>query len=503
MRKLFLILFVLFPLCANASGFQSHIVEDDKDIKALDSAWTVDWDVSSRLAGSTGEYMPFWSRTGQDGILPVRSSGLLTVGTDIFYKNPKGLFFEAGTNLVGALSLKSPLNSAPVYGFVDRLYVSGGWKMLRMDIGLKPRRGDLGEMSITGGDIMMSGNARNMPGINLSSDWIYFEKGQWIGIKGNLAHYHLFDSRKVEGAMIHDKSVAIKLALGKKVDLMAGFHHYAQWGGYSERDGQQSQTFKDYIKIFFAQRGDASDSKSDQLNVFGNHLGNEWARLVWRAKPFTLTFQYDKPFEDNSGMKFQNFPDGVWTLQFALTDRKAFLTDVTYEFINTTWQSGNVHDRPATEEEMAKQDPDDPWYGKVVVGGIDNYFNNTPYASGWTHYGRIIGLPLITPGAPIDGETPGIVNNRVRGHHLALAGIVKQKIPYRFKATFTENFGLYYTPYDTGVWQLSMALEADIIKEATSLPVTFSVGLYGDIGRLYQNTAGLTFKISYGGSRKF
>ena len=172
--------------------------------------------------------MPFWSRTGQDGILPVRSSGLLTVGTDIFYKNPKGLFFEAGTNLVGALSLKSPLNSAPVYGFVDRLYVSGGWKMLRMDIGLKPRRGDLGEMSITGGDIMMSGNARNMPGINLSSDWIYFEKGQWIGIKGNLAHYHLFDSRKVEGAMIHDKSVAIKLALGKKVDLMAGFHHYAQ-----------------------------------------------------------------------------------------------------------------------------------------------------------------------------------------------------------------------------------------------------------------------------------
>ena len=37
-----------------------------------------------------------------------------------------------------------------------------------------------------GSFIMMSGNARNLPGINLTTDWIYFEKGHWVGIKGNL-----------------------------------------------------------------------------------------------------------------------------------------------------------------------------------------------------------------------------------------------------------------------------------------------------------------------------
>lgn len=483
MKRLLVIIFLIYACLV--SGAQSR------------QGWQVDWSTSSRLAGSTGTYMPFWARTGEDGILPLRSSGLLTAGADISYRSMSGFFFESGTNVAGALALISPLDDNPVYGFVDRLYISGGWKMLRMDVGMKPRRGDLGPLSVTGGDIMMSGNARNIPGINLSSDWIYLEKGHWVGIKGNLAHYHLFDNRAVKGAMLHDKSVAVKFALGRRVDLMAGLHHYAQWGGYSSVYGPQPHRFKDYVKVFFARRGDASDSLSDQLNVFGNHLGNEWARVVWRADDLTVTFQYDKPFEDNSGMIFRNFPDGVWTLQFALNDRDAFLSDITYEFINTTWQSGNVHDRPATEDEMSRQDPSDPYYGRVVLGGMDNYFNNSPYQSGWTHYGRMIGLPLMIPSAASDGLCSGIMNNRVRGHHLGLAGQLARKVPYIFKSTFTENFGTYGDPFQSGLWQLSMALEAELTCRLTGLPVSFSIGVYGDFGRLYQNCAGLTFRISY------
>lgn len=479
MKRLFTLIFMLFSVAV---------------FRAAAEGWSLDWNASSRLAGTTGEYMPFWARTGEDGILPIKSSGMLTVGTDVAYKSAQGIFFESGANLVGALSQKSPLNATSVYGFVDRLYASAGWRMLRMDVGLKPRRGDLGWMSVTGGDIILSGNARNLPGLNLSSDWIYLEKGHWVGIKGNLAHYHLFDSRAVDRPMIHDKSVAVKFALGQNVDLLAGFHHYAQWGGES-----QASSFRDYVKVFFAKRGDAGDSLSDQLNVFGNHLGNEWARVVWRARSLTMTFQYDKPFEDNSGMRLQNFPDGVWTLHFALADRKALVTDITYEFINTTWQSGDVHDRPATEDEMSRQDPTDPWYGKVVMGGMDNYFNNSPYASGWTHYGRTLGLPLLTPGISADGISTGIINNRVRGHHLALAGVVAQKVPYRLKSTFTQNFGTYSTPHAQRPWQLSLALEAD--KSFKDL--TLSAGVYGDVGKLYPNCAGLILKLAYHGQQRW
>ena len=470
MKRLLLILLSLFPVLAYGTA-----------------GWDIAWDASLRMAGSTGQYMPFWARTGEDGILPVRSSGLLTAGTDIRYRHANGIFFEAGTNLAGVLALKSPLNRTPVYGMVDRLYVSGGWKMLRMDVGMIPRRGDLGPLSVTGGDFHMSGNARNLPGVNLSSDWIYFEKGHWFGVKGNLAHYQTIDSRRVKGAMIHNKAIAAKFALGRKVDLIAGFDHYAHWGGEG-----QAESFKDYVKIFFAMRGDASDSPSDQLNAFGNHLGREWARVVWRARPFTMTFQYDKPFEDNSGMIFQNFPDGVWTLQFALNDREAFVTDVTYEFINTTWQSGDKHDITNDKGET------------IILGGRDNYFGNSPYASGWTHFGRTIGLPLILPAMPdADGVVPRVVNTRVRGHHIALAGMVARKVPYRFKATFTENFGTYGVPYPETPWQLSLALEADLAKRLTRLPVVFSLGIYGDVGRLYPDSVGLTLKVSYAGSHCF
>ena len=470
MKRLLLILLSLFPVLAYGAA-----------------GWDIAWDASLRMAGSTGHYMPFWARTGEDGVLPLRSSGLLTAGTDIRYRHANGIFFEAGTNLAGVLAQKSPLNRNPVYGMVDRLYVSGGWKMLRMDVGMIPRRGDLGSLSVTGGDFHMSGNARNLPGVNLSSDWIYFEKGHWFGIKGNLAHYQTIDNRKVKGAMIHNKAIAAKFALGRKVDLIAGFDHYAHWGGEG-----QAESFKDYVKIFFAMRGDASDSPSDQLNAFGNHLGREWARVVWRARPFTMTFQYDKPFEDNSGMIFQNFPDGVWTLQFALNDREAFVTDVTYEFINTTWQSGDKHDINNDKGET------------IILGGRDNYFGNSPYASGWTHFGRTIGLPLILPAMPdADGVVPRVVNTRVRGHHIALAGMVARKVPYRFKATFTENFGTYGVPYPETPWQLSLALEADLAKRLTRLPVVFSLGIYGDVGRLYPDSVGLTLKVSYAGSHCF
>ena len=188
MKKLLLSILLIYPALVLAG-----------EPAGSSGQWCVGWSSSVRMAGSTGQYMPFWARTGGDGIMPLRSSGLVTAGADIRYRHSNGIFFEAGTNLAGALALKSPLNRTPVYGLVDRLYVSGGWKMLRMDVGMIPRRGDLGPLSVTGGDFLMSGNARNLPGVNLSSDWIYFEKGHWFGIKGNLAHYQTIDNRKVKG----------------------------------------------------------------------------------------------------------------------------------------------------------------------------------------------------------------------------------------------------------------------------------------------------------------
>ncbi|MBR5499455.1 MAG: hypothetical protein IKV75_04755 [Bacteroidales bacterium] len=485
------ILFVLSAMSASAQG------------------WNVNWQAEGDLLGGTGEYLPFWSRTGRNGIVPYSSSALVIGGADVEYKAQNGIYFEAGANLVGSLESQNPINPTRANAIIDRLYVGGGWKMLHLEAGMKPRENELGELSISGGNVLWSNNARNVPGINGWSDWIYFEKGHWFGFKGNIGHYQMIDNRYVAGTMLHNKSLSLKAAAGRKVDLIFGVDHWAQWGGVSPREGAQPSSLMDFLRIACVQAGGEDATASDQLNVLGNHLGREYWRVDWRASKFTMTFQYDMPFEDNGGIKkLQNFPDGVWSLKFSFADRDAFVTDVIGEFINTTWQAGPLHDRPATEEEMKHQNPESPYYGKIVLGGLDNYFMNSTYRSGWTNYGRVIGLPLILTSAPnADGIVTGIVNNRVRAYHIGLKGNAFEGVPYIFKSTYSSNWGHYWVGesnfFYTKPWQLSLALEFEFGKEVTNLPLTLGVGAYGDFGKLYQNSVGLTLRFIYNDSRSF
>ena len=471
--------------------------------------WNLNWQAEVDFIGGTGNYLPFWARTGRDGIVPYSSSALAIGGADLEYKAKNGIYFQTGANLVGSLESQNPINSARVNGIVDRLYVSGGWKMMHLDVGMKPREKELGDLSISGGNTLWSQNARNIPGVNARLDWVYFEKGHWFGFKGNFAHYQMIDDRWVSGTKLHNKSLYLKLAAGRKVDLIFGVDHWAQWGGTSSVDGPQPSSFDDYLRVLFVQAGGEDATLSDQVNILGNHLGREAFRVDWRARPFTMTFQYDMLFEDNGGIKrLQNFPDGVWSLRFDMNDKDAFVTEVVAEFINTTWQAGDKHDRPATPEEMEKQDPDSYYYGKIVIGGIDNYFSNGSYKSGWTNYGRIIGLPLITPAAPgADGVTRGIVNNRVRAFHLGLRGNLFEGVPYTFKSTYSSNWGKYNIDetsfFYTRPWQLSLGLELDFGRYVTNLPLGFEVGAYADFGKLYQNSVGLTLRVIYKDSKKF
>lgn len=490
MKKLIYIILAFIPFLAQGQG------------------WNVDWYGSARLAGTSGEYMPFWARTGEDGILPVRSSGLMTAGADVSYRHSNGIYFAAGANLAGALAQKSVMNTKPVYGMVDRLYVSGGWKMLHLDVGMKPRQREFSDLSISGGNFIYSRNTRNMPGINAWSDWIYFEKGHWFGFRGNIAHYQYIDNRYVKGAYVHNKGLALKIALGRKVDISGGLDHWAQWGGYSPKYGRQPVSFIDFYRVLMAQHGGEDATASDRLNVLGNHLGREWARLDWRHERFTMSFQYDKPFEDGSGVRLKNIPDGIWSVQCSFNDRDAAVTDIVFEYINTTWQSGPEHDRAATEEEKKNQAEDEAYKDRVVLGGCDNYFGNSEYKSGWTNHGRTIGLPLILSAAPgEDGIVMTTVNTRVRAFHAAIRGNFAKGLPYAFKGTFSLNYGRYNQAetsfFVSRPWQLSLAFELGLKRFMSNIPIDLNVGIYGDVGQLYQDSVGLTLKLSYSDFKRF
>ena len=108
---------------------------------------------------------------------------------------------------------------------------------------------------------------------------------------------------------------------------------------------------------------------------------------------------------------------------------------------------------------------------------------------------------------PQDGITQSVVATRVNGCHLGLKGLVNKKIPYAFKATYTSNLGNYHQGeesfFASKPWQLSLALEAGLGSRLWKHPIDLTLGVYGDIGELYQDSVGLTLKIDYRGFARF
>ena len=464
--------------------------------------WKVDWNASLRGAGSSAEYMPFWARTGEDGILPMTSSGLVVAGADLAYAGKNSWQFETGVNVAGALAQVSPVNDKNVYGVVNRLYVSGGWKMLHVDLGIRARERELSQLSVTGGNLLWSGNAVPFPGINLRTDWIYFDRKKIFAARANLAHYWMTGPRYIRNSYLHNKSLSLKVALSPTVDFILGGEHLGMWGGDQRDAAPKPVSFRNFVRIFFGKSGGSDASVSDQINALGNHLGNEYIRLSWKSPAGRFVLQYDKPWEDNSGICYQNAPDGVWTVQWNSKNADAAVSEVVFEWISTTWQSGLVHDRPATEQEIAEDHPRVSGE-KFIVGGCDNYFNHSEYRSGWTNYGRVVGLPLFAPMEYRDGYVTGITNTRLRGVHLGMAGKCCPEVTYRAKSTYTSNWGTYSRKNDLRPWQLSLALEFELSPELLQCPLSLSVGAYGDIGELYRDSVGLTLRVNYTGRHRW
>ena len=476
------------------------------------------WDVSLNAAGATTESLPFWAVTNKNGLVPPSHGAFMTAGTDFRYGSRPGVDVYAGLKLTGSVqpSSMSRIITAPVIegfgteaasgsasrwrGMVNQLYAGVGWKMLRLDIGMRDRETEYGGLSLTGGDIVWTGNARAMPGYNLQVSYFDIPGTRGIfSVKANYADYKLLDDRYVDGVLLHNKSLFFKFRLARRLHLQLGLEQWSMWGGVSPVHGPQPQSFKDYLRVVCGLSGGADATQSDQINVLGDHRGRELIQLDWTADDFTVTFAHDIPFDDSSGMGFQNFPDGVNTLSFSFNDKDKWISDILYEFVYTKWQSGPYHD---TSDAPPKEGEE--WH---ILGGRDNYFNNGAYKSGWTYYGMTAGLPLFTP-MPADGDgvTMGVCNNRVVAHHIGIAGKIVRKIPYRFKATYSENYGNYSQTLDIfgkALRQVSLALEVDIPAFSDKWPLAVSVGAYGDVGELYRDSFGLTLRLSYSGQCSF
>lgn len=464
-----------------------------------------DWYVEMAGMGSTKRALPFWSHTNKGGVYPETCGGLLRGGVNgtSYWKNTFRLDWGVGLAGYAAAEGNSEVHNSDgsrMRGMIQELYVGAVWKKLNLDLGIRGRSAGFEGLSVTGGNLMWTDNSLGFPGYRLHSEWICvpFTK-DIMKFRFDFGDYGLWDNRYVRHTLLHNQALYFKVNISKRLSFTGGLDLWSQWGGTSPVYGKQPHGFSDYLRIMVAASGGNGATKSDQINALGNHLGRELLRLDLDKDRWHLTFQHDRPFEDGSGVGFQNFPDAVNTLHFSFKDNGRWVSDLLLEFIYTKWQSGTRHDRPATEEEL-KKNPDKKVY---IVGGCDNYFNNSEYRSGWTYNGRTIGLPLFIPSKKDkNGITYGVVNNRIVAWNVGAGGRLFRKMPYSVKITYSKNFGKYSQSdkfFDSAPRQVSGAFEFTLPKRLIGSTTLVSVGLYADKGSIYPDTAGVTIKLNWDG----
>lgn len=489
-----------------------------------------DFILSLLLTGalSSGGSLPFWATTNQWGLMPENDGALAVLAAHTQYDTSKDFQWRWGVSLAanydsGTAAAEAATGKAADFRLMaDELYASVKWKMFSLDAGIKHVDLDfygagtptLGSMSTTGGHIVWSGNARQMPGYLLNLDPVPLPwTNRHVWLYGSFGDYKTLDDRYVKGALLHRNKVMLRFDITERLSFHFGLDHYALWAGKYEK-AEMPVTLENYIRIVLGMHASGAGSQSDQINVIGDQGGGELLRFDWRGDGWKATFQHDIPYNDGSGMGFQNFPDGVNTLWFGFDDKDRWVSDILYEYQSTMWQSGTRHDRPTTEEERKHLDPADQYhYWRKIIGGGDNYFNNGEYKSGWTAYGRTVGDPLFFPRGTRAGTWTGramvlgIENNRLKAHHVSVAGKLFKKLPYKVMLTYSRNYGTYPSPYvgesqwgkdpgtvkETPLHQVSGALVGEI--PLRHFAITW--GLYADRGQLLEDNFGAQLGLRY------
>jgi len=323
-------------------------------------------------------------------------------------------------------------------------------------------------LSATNENIVWSLNARPLPGLQLRTrEPIMIFPDAGIGFEAALSEYLLEEDRHVSYARVHHKSLHLVYRPNEDWYIRAGIQHFAQWGGDSERFGQQPEGVKDYLLMFFGREGGDNAVLGDQINVLGNQLGSYELNIKRSFRDMEVEFIYNHIFEDGSGTRYANFPDGRYGLMLDFKDERKLVNNVLYEFYYTKNQSVN----------------------SLSPHGQDQYFNNfQTYRSGWTYEKRILGAPFFQ----YDPERDYVINNKFMMHHIGISGSISNyfvSYPYklmlsggrndgRYGAFFSPNQDVFYISYEMLILQNFVDLSIQLGAEYHSLyaPV-YGVGL--------------------------
>lgn len=464
MRSVFLFCILLFSFVA--------VARDRDSLKT-------DFNVSFNTYASSGKDLPFWFTANQNGAFTSENAyyQLLRFGfAHPFIADPtKKWDFTYGTTMIAGVGSQADFQ-------LNQYWVGARYKWLKVKIGARNDSVRFAGLSHTNGNMMWSGNARPLPGITFSTNGFIpvSAKNKWLTVKGLYEENFLIDRRDMTGAMLHHKYLYGKATI-KDWSFTLGLDHWVYWGGTSRTLGKTTG-IEYYPRYVLGLRGGKNSSGSDQANAAGNTIGMYVVEVSKNIGGHTVTFYWNHPYEDRSGLELANMPDGIWGLHYRNKNRVAFFSDIVYEFMGTMDQSGSYHLQPSGVP------------GIVTGRGRDNYFalgigsSDWFYASGHVFNNKMMGTPIFVPVIEADGISKGFDNTRIEMHHLGLGGTLAERLTWKSMFTWSRSYGTYEKPYPETLSQFSWL--AECCYQLVHLPLSFNLGVACDTGERFQKRAG-------------
>ena len=425
---------------------------------------------------SSGKYAPFWLQSNTNGDVSSHPfSGNLTAGIYKEAVHPSRWWdFDFGVQLTG----RCPGIQGVATGYFNQLYAHVRLLIFDITAGIKPMIYETQDTALTMGSLLFSDNSQPLPHVTIGIDrympfpgcYGYFE------LKGGLTHGWMADNIYMRGSYLHHKWIAFRFGGRLPVNISYEFHHAAQWGGVHPVYGDIGSDWNSFMNVFMARGGGAI--RMDQQNAQGNHVGSQQLMVTGKGNGWEISAYWQNFFEDNFAVigAGKNIADGLWGISMKQT-RWPFIQGVTYEFMNTTDQSGPWHDRDG-----------------LCYAGDDAYYQNFIFQNGWNYFYRSMGTPFIT--SPIYNEDGTIhtLNSRVRVHHLGVRGDI-YGFMYRIKASYARNYGNDNTRRE--VLSTNTALLLEVTKHVEKAwNMDFGVRLGADIGNQFGNSFGAQITVS-------
>lgn len=471
---------------------------------------------------SSGDFAPYFIGSLNGGRIVRKASALADLEVKVDVDRTRRFSWGAVAEVIagfssansyeywnGAENAWTSRSNRPAPVWIQQLYGEVKFRGVFLRAGQKDHHSAILDERLSSGDLTRSSNARGIPGAEIGFiDFqdIPFTNG-WVQIDGVIEYGKFTDngfSRKqynhyswlLAADMYYTyKRCYFRTKPSMPFSITIGMQTAGQFGGstvYYEKGvmyklDKRGFRFGDIFKMFFPVQGNGNNFYE------GNSLGSWDFKARYRLRNGDeISFAFEWPWEDGSGIGRMNGLDGLWGLYYT-SPRRSIVNGAAIEWLDFRNHSGPIHWAPG--------DFPGTTLGGEATGG-DNYFNNDTYGA-YANYGMAIATPfLVSPIYNLNGY-PAFMYNRARGVHLALTGCIGPSIDYVVKYSWQQAWGMGRTPRAYSLLDNSMLF--DVNWDAAAVLKGFSVKaeLAFDAGSLRGNNFGLMVGIRYSGAFNF